>query len=199
MGITHAFTSAKSDGGDSSLVKPSDWNAAHVISGVGLILLEQHTASSSATLNFTTAISATYDEYLVEFIGILPATTGTNLYARVSTDGGSNWDSSAASYVGITMQNTGVTNFSATQATIATNVGGGGTYTVFGVYGSMRMYPSVSRPWYVGEFGFLTNAPARVISFLSGDYEPASFNAIQFFFSSGNITSGTIRIYGVPK
>lgn len=26
----HAFTSAKSDGGDSTLVRPSDWNAYHV-------------------------------------------------------------------------------------------------------------------------------------------------------------------------
>src|SRR6185369_3567111 len=29
-GIKHSFTSAKSDGSDSSLVKPSDWNADHV-------------------------------------------------------------------------------------------------------------------------------------------------------------------------
>jgi hypothetical protein len=30
MPINHAFTSSKSDGADSSLVKPSDWNADHV-------------------------------------------------------------------------------------------------------------------------------------------------------------------------
>ena len=29
MSITHAKVSAKSDGGDSTLVLPSDWNAAH--------------------------------------------------------------------------------------------------------------------------------------------------------------------------
>lgn len=29
MPITHAFTSAKSDGGDATLVRPSDWNADH--------------------------------------------------------------------------------------------------------------------------------------------------------------------------
>jgi len=34
MDITHAKVSAKSDGGDSSLVLPSDWNAAHVITGL---------------------------------------------------------------------------------------------------------------------------------------------------------------------
>lgn len=30
MRITHAFVSAKSDGGDTSVVRPSDWNAEHV-------------------------------------------------------------------------------------------------------------------------------------------------------------------------
>lgn len=31
MAITHNFISAKSDGGDATLVKPSDWNADHVV------------------------------------------------------------------------------------------------------------------------------------------------------------------------
>lgn len=31
MSITHTFVSSKSDGGDSTLVKPSDWNASHTI------------------------------------------------------------------------------------------------------------------------------------------------------------------------
>lgn len=30
MGVKHAFTSAKSDGGDTTLVRPSNWNADHV-------------------------------------------------------------------------------------------------------------------------------------------------------------------------
>ncbi|KKL84405.1 hypothetical protein LCGC14_1965070, partial [marine sediment metagenome] len=28
--VKHAFTSPKADGGDSSLVRPSNWNASHV-------------------------------------------------------------------------------------------------------------------------------------------------------------------------
>jgi len=31
MGIAHAKVSAKSDGGDSTLVLPSDWNATHTV------------------------------------------------------------------------------------------------------------------------------------------------------------------------
>lgn len=30
-GITHAFVSAKGDGADTTVVQPSDWNAAHVV------------------------------------------------------------------------------------------------------------------------------------------------------------------------
>ena len=33
MGVTHAFTSPKADGGDATLVQPSNWNAAHSLSG----------------------------------------------------------------------------------------------------------------------------------------------------------------------
>lgn len=32
MPVTHPFVSAKSDGGDATLVKPSDWNASHTVS-----------------------------------------------------------------------------------------------------------------------------------------------------------------------
>jgi hypothetical protein len=34
--VLHTFVSAKGDGTDPTLVKPSDWNAQHAISGVGL-------------------------------------------------------------------------------------------------------------------------------------------------------------------
>jgi hypothetical protein len=33
MGVTHTKVSAKSDGGDSTLVLPSDWNASHTFDG----------------------------------------------------------------------------------------------------------------------------------------------------------------------
>lgn len=31
MPVKHAFTSAKADGGDATLIRPSDWNAGHLI------------------------------------------------------------------------------------------------------------------------------------------------------------------------
>lgn len=34
MSIVHSFVSAKSDGADATLVRPSDWNANHTFTGV---------------------------------------------------------------------------------------------------------------------------------------------------------------------
>jgi len=45
MGITHAFVSAKDDGADSTLVRPSDWNASHV-GALGYTLFVQALTSS---------------------------------------------------------------------------------------------------------------------------------------------------------
>ncbi len=56
--------------------------------------LEEHAASASASLVFTTCITSAYDTYVIELRNILPATDGASLLMRVSTDGGSTYDSS---------------------------------------------------------------------------------------------------------
>lgn len=45
--VTHSFVSAVSDGGDTSLVRPSDWNDEHVLVGFGVGLVD------AAYLNYT--------------------------------------------------------------------------------------------------------------------------------------------------
>ena len=37
--ITHTFVSGVADGGDASLVRPSNWNATHTFSGLPTVLL----------------------------------------------------------------------------------------------------------------------------------------------------------------
>src|SRR6185503_12648476 len=58
----------------------------------GLVLLEQHTASSSATLDFT-SISGTYDEYEIHFVNIVPATNNVSFQMRMGTGAGPTYDS----------------------------------------------------------------------------------------------------------
>jgi hypothetical protein len=53
MGITHAKVSAKSDGGDATLVLPSDWNDDHVITGSYFGGLPSGTLDRSYTFDST--------------------------------------------------------------------------------------------------------------------------------------------------
>jgi hypothetical protein len=46
MGITHAKTSAKSDGSDATQVQPSDWNAEHAVDAISVTGLTGATAAS---------------------------------------------------------------------------------------------------------------------------------------------------------
>ena len=61
--VTHAFVSAIPDGPDDTVVQPSDWNAAHVITGVpevGTVEIDFGTSGSLATATLTAAwITAT--------------------------------------------------------------------------------------------------------------------------------------------
>ena len=59
------------------------------ISGGELTLLETQTASSSATISFTSNIDSTYDAYMFKFYDIHPATDGVYLNFQASTNGGS--------------------------------------------------------------------------------------------------------------
>jgi hypothetical protein len=57
MAVKHAFTSAKSDGGDTTLVRPSNWNADHAVDVGGVVMASRTdgtdpTAPSADTLAF---------------------------------------------------------------------------------------------------------------------------------------------------
>jgi len=64
--MKHAFSSAKADGGDATLVKPSDWNAFHIFDVQAVStnttlttahdIVEVTTGSSTITLTLPTAV-----------------------------------------------------------------------------------------------------------------------------------------------
>lgn len=189
---------------DSGILIPHAYIPKTGVGAPGMILLQTQTASSSATLDFTTSISSTYDEYIVEFLSVAPATTGDEFRMRCSTDGGSTWDSTAGRYYH---------NNTRMASTTLTSYNGGGSATTFGlahnvdssvsalsVSGSIRLQPTGSaQRWITGQLHYLPQSSDRIINFVNGDYENGSYNAVRFYYSTGNIASGTIRIYGIPK
>ena len=67
------------------------------VSGSSLVLLETQTASSSATISFTSNIDSTYKEYIFKFISVHPATDGANLSFQANASGGSGYNETITS------------------------------------------------------------------------------------------------------
>ncbi len=188
---------------DSSLPAKGKWADAAAGGGGGLVLVEEHTASSSATLDFTSCISSTYDDYLVRLINLTPATNNVSLYLRVSTDGGSTFDSSSNYYwfyegptlLGSTGNKAGNPSTFAQITNNAANTRDGITGTLHisnplqsTTYHTLR-WSDVTTTYNDGNVGTVDGA---LLWFLT-----SAVNAFRFYMSSGNITSGTIRCYGI--
>ena len=60
--------------------------------GDGITLISSQTASSSASLSFTTGITSTYKAYKFVYVNMHPAANTANFTFNLSTDGGSNYN-----------------------------------------------------------------------------------------------------------
>lgn len=187
------------------------WQAVGAGSSGALVLLEQHTASASATLDFTTCISATYDEYLIELVNLVPATSDVALRMRMGTGGGPTYDTGANYGWGIFIwraAGTAVTGGETGQSFIGLNYGAGGTLgintsTNYGLSGHVRLFSPGDTTLYKeveGEVHYLDAEPFRIGATITGSYQSSTaVTAFQFYMSSGNIASGIIRVYGIAK
>jgi hypothetical protein len=181
------------------------WQAPAGSSG-GLVLLEQHTASSSASLDFTTAISSTYDEYLITIVGIVPATNAAIPLIRASTNGGASYDS-GSNYDNESFRiGGGGTNYvggSSTGVQLSPGVGMSSTASLGGVNGRIFLYSPAASAYKTLEGDtawYYLDGSTRVRSVVSGSYlSTTAVNAFQVVMDSGNIASGIVRCYGVAK
>ena len=171
----------------------------------GLTLIEQHTASSSASLDFTTCISSTYDQYLISVVDVLPATDGALFAFRVSTDGGSTYVSTSSYYwagFAITAGSSGNNgSTSEVYVTLITNQEStAGGFAINGTYYLSNPLGTTNFKTLYGH-GMSTRDSGSVDAYVThGGYKSTTaVNAFRFLFSSGNIASGTIRCYGVAK
>lgn len=87
MPIKHAFVSQKSDGDDTSLVRPSDWNAEHT--GFKTVTITSDVQTTSTSLSDITGLSFNIEankKYLVQFF-IVFQTAATTTGAFFSING----------------------------------------------------------------------------------------------------------------
>jgi len=80
----------KDAGGNTLFTSDGSGTVSSVNSGLkgnGPILIQSQTASSSASISFTSGINSTYDKYMFVFVNIHPATNNTNFTFQVNAVG----------------------------------------------------------------------------------------------------------------
>lgn len=214
---THKLTNVVDPGGAQDAATKAYVDAA--IAGVGttaggLVLLASQTASSSADLSFATRnatgqsgaiFQSDYDDYLIEFVNVIPATNAVTLGMRMSTNGGSTYDSGANYKWAYQFSNTA-------GATGASNSAAGTSITIAGSYSNTSSAGAKGTVEIAGPLSASQTKPILLRSaFLASDANyyhlhgmglynsTTAVDAVRFLMSSGNIASGTIRIYGIKK
>lgn len=173
----------------------------------GWVYLSSQSASSSATVDFTSSIDSSYDEYVFEIVDLLPATDGVSLYIRTSANAGGAWDSGGSDYVYTVASQAGgsanaLTSTGAAQIIAAEQISN--TTAKGGVIGQVRLYvPSNTSSHKRLQFqtGNPQSGVSTIVSATGVGVRVATsvVTGVRFLMSSGNITSGTIRMYGVRK
>ena len=175
-----------------------------------LTLLSTQTASSSASIEFTSGIDSTYSSYVFKFINIHPATDQADFQFQGSTDSGSTYATTITS-----------TSFRAYHNEA-------GSDTLLSYDGDRDLAQSTSFQHLISDIGndndqsgsgtlqlfnpssttFVKHFISTVNKYQGNNYNDNQFNAgyfnttsaltnIKFQMSSGNIDDGTIYMFGV--
>ena len=175
-----------------------------------LTKISSQTASSSASLSFTTGIDSTYKEYMFKFINIHPATDNVDFTFNASTDTGSNYNVTKTTTYFRAYHDEADSSTDVAYNT-ANDIAQGTGYQIIGRVIGNDNDQSASGYLYLfnpSSTTFVKHFISNVNSYAYHNYSVEAFvagyanttsavDAIDFKMSSGNIDSGTIIMYGV--
>ncbi len=168
----------------------------------GMTLIQVYTPSAVATLDLTSVITSTYDCYLL-FYDLQPATDNVSLRFRTDVSNGASFDaagynSERAILSGGAWAFDSSTGGTGTGVVLGSAIGNAAAEHTSGVVVIASKGTASQHPEIFG-LGFVLDTGTAVrLQFFGGT--PATvgpINAGQFLFSSGNIATGTVRIYGL--
>ncbi len=179
------------------------------ISGGALNLISTSTASSSSTIDITSGIDSTYKEYIFKFIDIHPATDSVHFQINFR-DGGSDFDATKTTTNFDAYQNEAgnstdlqyVTGLDLAQSTGVLKLSGTiGNQNDESFSGFLHLFDP-SDTTFVKHFICRGNTYSQndisVDMYIAGYCNTtAAIDGVQFSMSSGNIDSGTIKLYGI--
>jgi len=178
-----------------------------------LIFISKQTASSSASVSFTSGIDSTYKEYIFYFNNLHPATNSAQFTFNMSTDGGSNYNVTKTTTAFHATQSEGGSGAALTYQTardlaqstdyqqLARDMG---NQNDEGCSGYLHLFDP-SNTTFVKHFiaqGQTTSdggGGAYIYGLYVGGYgnTTSAINAVDFKASSGNLDSGEITLFGV--
>ena len=175
-----------------------------------MTLLQTQTASSSATIDFTSNIDSTYDSYVFKFIDIHPSADGANFEFQSDTGTNTNYNQTITStYFNASHDeadtSTGLNYSAAQDLAQSTNfkriASGQDNDNDSCVVGTLNIF-NPSSTTFVKHFICTTqmvyNSAYSAENFTAGYFNTTSaLTRFRFKFSSGNIDSGDIKLYGI--
>ena len=197
-------------GGNNIFTSSSGTVSSSALSG-SLQLLSTQTASNSASISFTTQLTSAYDIYCFKFINIHPVTDVQPFSFQVNASGQTGFNETMTTTffdADHTETDVGSLQYEAgddqAQGTAYQRLARGvGNLNDEAMSGELYLF-SPSSTTYVKHFYSRTAeymGSPRILDNYSGGYinTTAAITQIDFKFDSGNIESGTIKLYGISK
>ena len=184
------------------------------VSGGAMTLLETQTASSSATLSFTSNIDSTYDQYVFKFIDVHPSEK-SKLTFQANAVGGSGYNETMTTTAFTAYHNeagsdtllgysTGQDQAQGTSFELLTdNIVDSGTTVANdnSASGYLILFNPSSTVFvkhFMSKANHVNGGPYCLLSTHAGYFNTTSaIDEIQFKMSSGNIDAGTFKLYGI--
>ena len=180
------------------------------VSGGGLNLISTQTASSSATIDFTSGIDSTYKEYIFKFYNIHPATDNSNFSFQVDTGTNTNYNITTTNTLfhafhfeaGGGESLTYDSNRDLAQSTSFTVlIDSLGTDNDQNASGTVHIFDPSSDTYvkhFIGSANTNTQNDGSINCFSAGYFNTTTaLTRVRFKMSSGSIESGVIKMYGV--
>ena len=188
-----------------------DVTAFGSISSLGsLTHIATQTASSSASLSFTSGIDSTYKEYIFYFVNIHPATDGTIFHFQGSTDGGSNYNTTmkttyfrarhneSDSVAQLSYDSSQDQAQGTSYQPLAYNVEADNDQCCSGTLQLFNPSSTTFSKHYISRFNNYGSSNYSRDEYSAGYFNTTSaINGVSFKFASGNIDSGQILLFGL--
>ena len=180
------------------------------VSGSSLVLLSTQTASSSANITFDSGIDSTYKEYIFKFTNVHPATNsvhfqvnfrdGSTAYdaTKTTTNFRAEHDEAGSSTALGYAASRDLAQSTAAQTFAGATLGNGNDESLSGELHLFNPSSTTFVKHFIARASMYHESNAIQDCYVAGYCNvTAAIDGVQFSISSGNIDSGTFKLYGV--